>query len=368
MKKFLSLIILPIVAMLCLTGCKGDKTLTDISALYKNMIESGIIESETDTEDQTNVIFSSEETPNTIVILYNNNVGNAVNNPMPLTENQKRYVALDLQQEILNYIFNFYEKHQEDFYAKASTSEVDKKEYKDLYKKLESLKSTIVSFKTHYSMFISEAEKGTDDVMTFSIINYTYHVNNVIDSSFDFMYDFMDLYEKVCVNTELTSNSATLEYFIDKSYVDLARIIYLENIKSFNYSVGEKGICDLLALVDTDVKYSLINVLTEPNGLSPILKGNLDNGSITDDITNQLNKYNYVREVFYQKLQTYLSVISNADMYTLSQYRFNIVKGVSYDDYINALSITDRANIEMMQAFIDANFNAYLINLNNITA
>ena len=112
MKKFLSILILPLMAVLCLVGCGEAKTAIDIENYYKSIKASFVVEEE-------NICFSNTNNPNTITILYKDSIGVAVNNQAPTTDNQKRFVALGYQQQILDYIFNFYEKNNAKFYKNA---------------------------------------------------------------------------------------------------------------------------------------------------------------------------------------------------------------------------------------------------------
>ena len=361
MKKFLSILILPLMAVLCLVGCGEAKTAIDIENYYKSIKASFVVEEE-------NICFSNTNNPNTITILYKDSIGVAVNNQAPTTDNQKRFVALGYQQQILDYIFNFYEKNNAKFYKNAQSSEIKDKEYENLYKKLENLEDTLDSFKTQYNLFIEESKASVDDLMAFSIINYTYQVNKVIESSFDFIYEFINLYENHIIDTSKV-NAETLSFYVDKAYVDIARIVYLENFQAFNYSVGDKGVCDLLALVDTNSQNLLIDNLTQVKPLSIVVAGNLEVGSVNyEEVIKNVNNFIYAKDVFYQKLQAFNRVINVVDMYTLNQYRFDLVSGVSFENYISTLSISNRANVEMIQTFVEDVFFPFLNKLQLITA
>ena len=217
-------------------------------------------------------------------------------------------------------------------------------------------------------MFIEDANESIDDVMAFSIINYTYQVNKVIETSFDFIYEFIGLYEDYCINTSKI-NAETLDFYVGKSYVDIAHIVYLQNFQAFNYSVGEKGVCDLLAIVDTNSEFLLIDDLKDVKAVSAIVKSNLEEGTANyEEIIKNVNNYIYAKDLFYQKLQAFNRVVQVVDMYTLNQYRFGLISGVSYENYVSTLSISNRANVEMLQSFIEDHFNPFLTKLQLLTA
>ena len=129
MKKFLSLLILPLVALMCLVGCGEDKTPKDIQDLYNSMKSAYV-------EEDKNIFFADAENPYTISIAYNDEVQDQIKNIAPTTDLQKRYVALGVQQDILNNIFNFYEKNQEEFYREMSSVDYKKVYINELYDSL----------------------------------------------------------------------------------------------------------------------------------------------------------------------------------------------------------------------------------------
>ena len=63
--------------------------------------------------EKDNKLFSDSDNPFTISIKYGDQVEAALNNETPGTNKQKRYRAIEYQQRLLNYIFNYYENNQE---------------------------------------------------------------------------------------------------------------------------------------------------------------------------------------------------------------------------------------------------------------
>lgn len=359
MKKLLSLLILPVLALVCLVGCKGDKNPKDIENYYKQMKSEFIVEEE-------NIFFADEERPNTISIAYNDRLNNYIKNVEPSTDLQRRYVALGVQQEILNDVFNFYENNQEDFYREMSSAEYKQSELNDLYSSLENLKKTLSDFKTQYTQFMSDFE--SEDIMTFSVLSYTYQLNKVIDSSFDFIYNFMNLFDKYCIDGEKVT-TVTLNYSLDCSYVDIANVVYLQNIKPFNYSVGEKGVCDLLPIIsEGDNRYNLVNYLGNTEHLSSAIISGMDSTlDAYPETMDKINNFIYFKGLMGQRIDTFRSIMNSIDDYTLNEYRFNLVNGVDYDTYLVSLSASNRANVEALDRFIEDIFKEYIEKLELIT-
>ena len=361
MKKFLSLLILPLVALMCLVGCGKDKTPKDIQDLYNSMKSAYVVENE-------NIFFADAENPYTITIAYNEDVQNQIKNASPTTELQKRFVALGIQQDILNNIFNFYENNQEEFYREMSSVDYKKTYVESLYESLEALKDSLKTFKEQYSQFMTDVESG--DIMVFSVLSYTYQLNKVIDSSFNFIYNFIDVYDRYCVEDNNNMTASTLSLQIDKTYVDIANVVYLQNIKTFNYSVGEKGVCDLLPLISNPTnEYNLVKYLGSAKRLSPVVTENMSTEAADYAATmDKLNDFTYYSELVGQRINTFRNIMNTIDSYTLNEYRFDLVSGVDYDTYIKSLSASDKANVQALDGFINDIFVPYIAKLNSIVA
>ena len=69
MKKFFSLLVLPLVALVCLCGCGDDYKSQDLNKLYTQTKEVCVVEGD-------NKFFSDETRPNSIVINYEADVKN----------------------------------------------------------------------------------------------------------------------------------------------------------------------------------------------------------------------------------------------------------------------------------------------------
>lgn len=353
MKKLLSLLILPLVALMCLTACGKDKTPADIKAYYESMKSAYI-------EEENNIFFADATRPDTISFAYDSTLNGYINSTSPaLTEVQKSYTTLGYQQKVLNIVFSFYEDYKDEFYRVMSSTDYKKSDINNLYASLETLNKTLGDFKVQYSQFMSDFK--SDNFMSFSLYSYAFQLNKVIDSSFDFIYDFIDVYNTyVAGEDKMTSVSVALK--IDISNVDIANVIYLENIKSFNYTVGEKGICNLLPLVaESGSKYNLISLLQYAKHIGENISSNLNEGSANYDSTvTKVNDFAYARDVMMQRLSTYKGILSSVDMYQLNEYRFGLVGGVDYDTYKSSLSTSNKSNIVALENFINDIFKPFV--------
>ncbi len=356
MKRLLSLLIIPFVALM-LVACDKNKTHEDVKNLYQEMQEAHVYE-------ENNLFFSSDENPNTITIYYSSDILDAINNPNPVNDIQKRYVALGLQQKILNFAFNYYEKHQSDFYREISSVNYDKSDMNNLYNSLNHLNNTLTGFSAQYESFVGGANLGISDIMMFSMTSYSFELNKVIEASFDFIDTFGQVFEKYCVQGDVKS-PANISVAIDASYVQLANVVYYENFKAFNYAVGSNGKCDLQAIVSTLNEYNLTNYIKQNIGtLSLDIVNDLaSDGEQKVIALAKVDDFLYAKEVFEQRIAVYENIYRQLDIYVISEYKFNLVPTVSYDTFKSTLIESNKANVESLENFVKINFIDYLTKL-----
>lgn len=363
MKKFFSLLVLPLVALVCLCGCGDDYKSQDLNKLYTQTKEVCVVEGD-------NKFFSDETRPNSIVINYEADVKNVINATLPSNKLAKKYVVLGYQQKILDNIFNYYEKNQENFYLKMSSAKYDKNEMNDLYNSLQALKSQLATFKNAYTTFCDATKGGVSNVMEFNLSNYSFELNRVIDKSFDFIYKFINLNNKYCVSNPDAIAASPLETKIEKTYVDIAYIVYLNNFKAFDYSVGSKGIADDLdSIVMNSNKFSLIDNLNTIKTLSPtVIAGLDDEGTAHDNIMELVNNYLYSCSIFNQRLKTYVSTYNEQDIYKIAQYKFGLIAGVDYGSYLDTLTKSKKASLVYLDDFVTNTFAKLIYDLSLIVA
>lgn len=347
MKKIFAVFILPIVALLCLCGCGEERKSEDVKTLYENTKQVCIV-------DNDNKFFSDETKPDSIVIKYSDDVSALIYNVSPSSKLSKKYAVIGYQQKILNNIFNYYEKNKENFYLKMSSANFDKNEMNDLYSSLESLKSQLETFKNSYNTFTDATKGGVNDVMEFNLTNYSFDLNQLIQKSFDFIYKFIDLNEKYCLENLDIVSIDSLESKIQKTYVDIAYIVYLNNFKAFDYSVGSKGISDDLdSIIGNTSEFLITKDLEDYKSLSVKIRTGLDaeNADYANTM-NLVNNYLYAIDVFNQRLSTYKSTYFEEDIYKITQYKFGLVIGVDYESYCTSLTKSRQASLRFMDDFV----------------
>lgn len=360
-KRFLSLLILPLIAVAVLCGCKSDKSISDVETAYNKIVSEHI-------ENGQNLFFNHETNTKAISIYYPSaQLKDAINQENPSTDNDKRFKAISYQQLILDYIYDYYNTYAQDFYKRAKNKDLDKDTINGLYDSVKDIGSQLSDFKTHYDSFVSVATSPTD-TMEFQVMSYSYHLNKLIDKSFNMIHRFRDIYLE-CIGSDYNQyNSSNLNCYVDTAYLDMAYIVYLENIKSFNYSVGSNGLCDLSAVVASDNKYNLLDLLGNKKTISLLITSNIDNteSAVGKEVLEKVDLFVYTRNIFNQRLSNYLNNYNNEDIYEISQYRFGLGGGVSYDSYLTSLSSSKRATITILDEFVFDTFVNYMNKLDSI--
>ncbi|MBO7219507.1 MAG: hypothetical protein J6V40_05995 [Clostridia bacterium] len=368
-KRFITILLLPLLLFTTLfTGCDDKYTYATLRDLYVKMVS----DYNTSSVDFFGGVNDNPGKEQMLVITYGNvDVATAVNNNAPVTELDKRFVALKtIDQNILDYIFNYYQKWSADFYTKISSAEYSKKEMENLHFKLENLYSTLGSFAVKKEQFEKDVKAlEISNVMVYSVTEFTYEVNKVIEASLEFMNAFIDMHNKYCVKLDVLSDSY-LNRLIDDTYVRIAEMVYYENVKSFNYSLGDKGSCDLLDIMETSTthKYSQIGAITMGIlDLSDDIKG----GMVTDSpnyakTMDIIDEYIYCFNIFSQRRQIYLELYSSFNMYALNKYRFEKTTDVTIDEYVSSFSTIDKVNYTMLEDISNNTFKNLVLKLHNL--
>ena len=360
MKRIFGILLLPIIAIMCLCGCKGDKTSADVKSLYESTIQVGVI-------DDENKFFSDPIRPNTICIAYSEAVKREIEATSPSTDLQKKYTVIGYQQKLLDNIYNYYENNRETFYREMSSKKINKDEMEAFYTSLEQLNSELNSFRTSYEEFCDAAQRA--DIMEFQLDYYSYSLNRLIDKSFAFMYNFINLNIKYCIKDYDLINTTNLQLKVQKSYVDIAYIIYLTNFKAFDYSVGSKGISDMSVIVGNSNEFVIQKDLQTIKTISNEIMAGLEPENINhENAVNLVNDYLYSLDVFYQRLGGFLSIYNSANIYTISQYKFGLVAGVDYDSYLSSLTKSEQTAILFMDGFVSDTYSKLVDTMSLIVA
>ena len=79
-----------------------------------------------------------------------------------------------------------------------------------------------------------------------------------------------------------------------------------------------------------------------------------------------VNLFSYIRNVFEQRLSTYKTSYAKTSMYDINEYRFALNGNVDYNAYLISLSSSDRAEVTVLDTFVQDTFVNYVEKLNAI--
>lgn len=372
--KIICCLILPFVAISCLSGCGGDRSSADILNKYssiKDAYKSSGIFGSVDSDTVGDAIDITHSTTGEIANLkkFNSNdgydevyVGQLSNKDENLAI---RYLMLtNVQYALLNKIFEYYEGMSESFFKNTDILDVGKKEMKTLYNKLEDLEDAIATFKVAKTKF-----EQTVEVMTFGgvvradVTSYAYSVNLLIEQSFDFVGYFKELNTKYLYSNEITEEnkySYARHYFYEADY-NLTEIAYYRYVKSCN-SISECDLCYLAnglgdnnhsncasykflrdAIISKDSTY---DYLYNPTFYDDLLNGEK---AIT---VEQLEDFKNAKDGFLQKTNIYKIVYDNMDYYTYNTHILNN----DVESYKKSVSKIEQANIKNMEEYYTDSF------------
>lgn len=349
MKRFLLLLIIPIISIFLFSGCNETKyTISDV--------QSGFTQLKTTYSNY----FINVESPNTVVVTYSNSALNTkLNETSPITTLDKRYYAFkNIEQKFLNQIFNYYENWQEDFYTKISSVDVEQNDLNNFYNNFSNFSSQLANFNSAKNLFEQElelVENDTSQVLTSSVTKLTYSYNTLISSGYNFMFSFVDLQNKYIYPSNTALSSSTINRSIDNISLKVSYVAFLENIQVFNKTIQSHGVCDLAQIVDEYLggvnDYVLLDYVATINPhLSNTNVSNLNSNeeSMVEKASDYLFEYN----LFNQNYNLYLSLLTKVDMGVMATYKYGLIDGKDENDYIQLLTPVVVSNWNYINNFL----------------
>ena len=164
-------------------------------------------------------------------------------------------------------------------------------------------------------------------------------------------------WENYCIENKESTSIEYLNFSIDKTLVNFSYVIYLENVKSFNDAVGKNGVCEVYNIIETNKTKYDFTMFLESFAVSEATINNLNTTSTLYAKTQKaVDEYYYFNEIFEQKLVAYENTYKSFDFYNYNKHRMNLGNGVTYTDYLNTLSQSEKASISLMENFMYTTF------------
>ncbi len=347
MKRIFSVLLLFMFSLTFLLGCgKGESLDFDLSEQYSLMIAKY-------EKNNSNYMFGNQpHNYKTLSISYSNaEISDLVNGSVSSNEKIIRFSALRvIEQNLLNYIFKYYETWNESFYENAYGS-ITKAEKESLHSSFLKLKNQIDTFKNKVSAFESEFDGvfQVSDPLAISLTLFTYQYNMVIEKSLDFMGQFIDLHTKYVFAEDTTSINAA-QRLLDEYYYFVAKLTYYENVMPFNYGSGNNGTCDLSHVMKTYINsssniYLLIDLTDDTiSNLGTQINDTLTNPEFADDARLKMKSFHFYRNQYVQNAKIYFEVYADLDFSNLAKYRFGVVANTTLEEYLSRYSIEQKAS------------------------
>lgn len=402
MKKFYSLLILPLIAVFCLFGCGTDRTTTEIKAVYSQMVDTYVINSESNWyfEKPAN---STEYTK--MYVTYDNEYGfndavlgkfeSSVSDDLGL-----RYKQLtSVYARTLLMAYNYYTNWNELFFANIDSKNPDADDLTELYDKLVDFRRQLEKFNTSKLNIEREVKLLgiNSELVAAKIDAFNNEYNNLISKVLNFVNYFKDLHVKYFYSdTDVVDGSyakraydeaiLSLANFIYKDYLQAltkngtVQLISIDNAISSSYNIFNDKRLLTFVHVETDlsnldnpnsekinihgielIKDPLISALNDPSN-----EKNKSAVSAVNQFVVSLNTFN-------QYFNLYNKVYDKVSMESFNNYRFEINGGfegsnatVKHENYIETLSPVDAANVNVLIDFEENKVSAFLSSINTL--
>ena len=395
MKKIVSLLIAPLLAVSMLFGCsKVEYTATDVQDVFNEYMDSYISSGENDLflnnvittgseGDETDSYTESEITYRTyekiMYITYEDDyyLNSAVKSTVGTAINTIKAQQLrQVYQRILSLTFNYYAEWNENFYQNIGDTEITPEELNALHELVFDLKDETDAFVAQKLELEREIRINANHLSgalvsaKFDEFNTAY--NNLVKSSFAFVNEFKNLHKKYIFNTtDITPNTA--KQLVDESLLMIAEAVFYDNVLAFqnntatelqfmnNVSEAEytnrynwlsKTNWQYLTLTDennnlyanTNTKAQLSEESSETVGANLVLQT-----EYKEQAVKRVQELRTYANSFAQDLQNYKTIFKNA-----SKTNYNYARGLAdassaFDE--NKLSYQEQSNLQYMKNF-----------------
>lgn len=392
MKKFYSLLILPLVAVFCLFGCGTDRTTTEIKAVYSQMVDTYVIDSNNNWyfEKPAN---STEYTK--MYVTYDNEYGfndavlgkfeSSVSDDLGL-----RYKQLtSVYARTLLMAYNYYTNWNELFFANIDSKNPDADDLTELYDKLVDFRRQLEKFNTSKLNIEREVKLLgiNSELVAAKIDAFNNEYNNLISKVLSFVNYFKDLHVKYFYSDTDVVDGSYAKRAYDEAILSLANFIY----KDYLQALSKNGTVQLISIDNAiSLKYNIFNdnslLTTKISKIQSTKKVGLS--TLTDSLINALNDPNNANNqsavsavnqfvvslnTFNQYFNLYNKVYGKVSMESFNNYRFKINGGFGssvlteeYENYIETLSPVDAANVNVLIDFEENKVSAFLNSINTL--
>lgn len=392
MKKFYSLLILPLIAVFCLFGCGTDRTTTEIKAVYSQMVDTYVINSESNWYFEKPVN-STEYTK--MYVTYDNEYGfndavlgkfeSSVSDDLEL-----RYTQLtSVYARTLLMAYNYYTNWNELFFANIDSKNPDADDLTELYDRLVDFRRQLEKFNTSKLNIEREVKLLgiNSELVAAKIDTFNNAYNNLISKVLNFVNYFKDLHVKYFYSDTDVVDGSYANRAYDEAILSLANFIY----KDYLQALSKNGTVQLISIDNAiSSSYNIFNdtsflttkisqVQTDGKvGLSKLSSTVIDALNDPNNANNQgavsaVNQFVVSLNTFNQYFNLYNKVYDKVSMESFNNYRFEINGGFDgkdatekHENYIETLSPVDAANVNVLVDFEENKVSAFLNSINTL--
>lgn len=348
MKKIISLFAVLLFSLSFVFGCDKPENLKfNLQEEYDKMVAEYVNSAD------SNVMFGNDDgTTKTVTVSYQNpQVAAAVAAGVSSDANALRFYALNLiEQSLLNYIFKYYETWNASFYENAY-DKISKTEKENLHKAFNSMRKEVAGFYEKVKSFESEFDGifEVNDPQFTTLTLFTYQYNMLIEKCFVFMKQFIELHTNYVFDEDQISVGAA-QRMLDEYYYNIAKLVYFENVKPFNYGTDANGVCDLYYIMKTFTtnpthNYLLIGLIENLTfDLGNLIFDTLTEPTFAEDAKEKMDKFNYYQNQFQQNFEVYFHIYNDLDFSNLIKYRFGVVQDTTLEEYLSRYTIQQKAS------------------------
>lgn len=357
--KLLALIILPILAISVFAGCGKGRSFAECYTYFQQIQQKyctldGKIANPT--EKYTKLHYTSADSS-----IFNVSAANEVNATFEIDyscddfskeagdvgdndRNARYYAVSAILPQTLNSVMQYYDTYNQAFYSTVEQINMQKGDGDTLYRKMVDFSSSLKDFvaaKTTFEELCSAT--GIDTIAKSTIVTYTKNYVDLISSAIDFVECFKDMQLKYLYANPYTTEGDTTERVSAEATLNLAKIVYMENFKSYiSYST-----CDL-SEVSRKVAPKINSVyMAVPSYVKPTYYLMVKD---TTEPTRNLSSVADVNKIysFNQRMSLYESAYSQVNFYEYNQARMNDTQ----TDYISKQNDLTKANLQLLDDFI----------------
>lgn len=362
MKKFLSILIVPLVAVLMLCGCgRTMRTVEDITQLFeqnKAVYNEASIQGN---DTNNNWYFKDGENKYMMRVVYDNEAGlNKLT--QQTTANMDSNIPADLKikyeqlrtvyERELALIYAYYNYYADTFYANAKTKEVTEEELTNLYDKVRDMFKQLESFNSSKTDLEREVKLygNNSSILIASIDKFNSAYNGLVRKSLDMVEYFRDLHYNYFFKGTDSYDDIYLRQMHYDSLLTLAEYIYNDYLVPLTKN-GVVSMIDVTKAISAEYNIFANAKFNNIVRTTPVSVAQTKTSLTVSEIKQFENSLNSFKQYYTLYLKAFANI--NVEKYYDYRYARNGVVG-TYEDSLDTTiekDVVEKANIQVVHNF-----------------